>query len=137
VLRSDALLALLALLPMLPVALRQFGLTAHLPDPPLAGACADRVTTSDATHPFGIADSLLWIPGALVDLLAALYPERIAASRMLRAGVLAEQMSFSLFAVWLASQMRTRLHAWCAYCLVAGVAKCIMLSRSLRRAAVR
>jgi uncharacterized membrane protein len=112
--------------------MRQLGIVRHLPDPPLPSFCADRVTTSRAAHPFGIPDSLLWIPGAVADVLAATLARHLVRRvGCLAAVVLAQDLAFSLFAAWLLLQMSTRLKAWCVYCLVAGAARWIVLLRHL------
>jgi uncharacterized membrane protein len=124
----DLGLALASVLPMLAVCLRQLG----IPDPPLPGFCADRVTTSRAAHPFGIPDSLLWIPGAVADVLAATVARHLVRRLWwLAAAVLAQDLAFGLFALWLLLQILTRLKAWCVYCLVAGAARWIVLLRHL------
>ena len=128
----DLGLALASLLPMLAVCMRQLGIVRHLPDPPLPGFCTDRVTTSRAAHPFGIPDSLLWIPGAVADLLAATVARHLVCRVWwLAAAVLVQDLAFSLFALWLLLQMSTRLKAWCVYCLGAGAARWIVLLRYL------
>ena len=65
-----------ALLTLLPVSAHQLGYLHHLPDPPGKAFASDRITGSEAAHPFGLPDGLLGLASYSVTLALALNASR-------------------------------------------------------------
>jgi len=100
--------------------LRQLGVIHHLPDPPIAGFDSDAVVTSRAAYALGIPDG----PIAALSL-AANVPLALTGGRRrsrdvpwLPIVIAAKAVVEVSVGAWYLVQMRTRIHAWCAYCLV-------------------
>ena len=100
--------------------LRQLGVIDHLPDPPLPGFDSDAVVTSKPAFALGVPDA----PVAMVSLLANIPlaflggPARSRERPWIPIMFAAKAIADVSVAAWYLVQMRTRVHAWCAYCLL-------------------
>lgn len=75
-----------ALATLAPVALYQSGILPRLPDPPLRVFDSERITTSDAAHPFGIPDGWLGLVSfGTTFMLAVLAKRHLKAKKLLGA----------------------------------------------------
>ena len=105
------------------VSLLQTGLIAHLPDLPLPGFNAARVSSSDLAYRWGVPDGTLAAMGCALNLPIAawggqnrareqpLVPLLAAAKAALDAGIAARYLY----------EMPSRRRAWCSYCIVAAL----------------
>lgn len=101
------------------IAAHQLGIVRHLPDPPIRGFNADRVTTSSAAYPFGIPDATIAV-GALalnVVLACAGGARRARRSPWLPVAAAAHAGVQAAAAAVYFTLMPTKVKAWCAYCL--------------------
>lgn len=100
--------------------LRQTGVISHLPDPPLPGFDSNKVMTSPQAFALGVPDAPIALSGLLANVPLALVGERDRARRRpwLPVGIAAKAVVEVAVAGWYLVQMRTRLHTWCAYCLL-------------------
>lgn len=101
-------------------ALRQLGVIGHLPDPPIRGFDSNAVIMSRAAFVLGVPDAPVAVAGLLANVPLSLIgggararerpwvPIAIAAKAVVEVSV----------AAWYLVMMRTRVDAWCAYCLV-------------------
>jgi hypothetical protein len=100
------------------IGLRQLGLIDHLPDPPLRGFDADRVTASREAYIFGFPDA----PVASLSL-ASNVPLALAGASWRRHAWLPLLLATKGIAEagmggWYFERMRSRLGVWCAYCIL-------------------
>jgi len=122
--RTTALAALASLgaANMAVVALKQLGVIRHLPDPPLGGFYADRVTSRPEARLFGLPDAPLEAMSLAVTALLARWSGRAGDRRpwlpLLVAGKAGAEAGI---AAWYVERMRSHVHAWCAYCLTGAV----------------
>jgi hypothetical protein len=109
---------------MAAISLRQLGVIAHLPDPPLRGFDADRVTVDRQAWIFGIPDAPIETLALLANIPLARLASGAAAERFPWLPVLlgAKTLTEAAVALWYFEHMRTRVGVWCAYCIAgAGV----------------
>lgn len=106
------------------ISLFQTGMVKHLPDPPVEGFDADKVTTSDQAFLLGGADAPFAVFSFALNLpLAAFGGEHRAAQTPLVPLAAAGKSAIDAAAsVWYVSQMPTSVKAWCLYCLVTAAA---------------
>lgn len=121
--RAVAALSTVAAANMALLAGRQLGLIRHLPDPPIAGFDADRVTAAPQSRLFGLPDAPFALAGLLTNLPIALAGDarRAVDQPWIPVAAAAKSISEAAIAGWYFSRMPTRIHAWCAYC-IAGAA---------------
>ena len=100
-------------------ALRQFGVISHLPDPPIRGFDSNAVITSGPAFALGVPDTPVAALGlvANVPLQLALRDDDAARRPWLPVAIAAKAVVEVAVSAWYLVQMRTRVHAWCAYCL--------------------
>lgn len=101
-------------------ALRQLGLIGELPDPPIPGFDSNKVLMSRQAFVFGIPDAPIATLGLLANVPLALAGGRRRDERfpLLPIGMAAKAIVEVSVAAWYLVQMRTKLHTWCAYCLL-------------------
>jgi hypothetical protein len=101
-------------------AARQLGLVKHLPDLPIRGFDSNRVITSPPAFALGIPDAPVAMTGLLANIPLALLGgrERSRTTPWLPIVIAAKAVAEVSVAAWYLVQMRTRVHAWCAYCLL-------------------
>ena len=104
-----------------PIALRQMGIIDHLPDPPGGVFQSDRITGSDAAHPFGIPDSLLGIASFGTTLALILVAKRNRKARVLLGAKLAGDAAFATFNVGRQIVQFGRLCSWCTGTAIAAL----------------
>ncbi|HEX6059865.1 MAG TPA: vitamin K epoxide reductase family protein [Gemmatimonadaceae bacterium] len=118
--RAFVLLSALGAANMATISLRQLGAIGHLPDPPLRNFEADRVTVDRAAWIFGIPDAPLETASHLANLPLVRLASGAVGERhpwlplLLGAKTAAE----AAIALWYFEHMRTRVGAWCAYCIL-------------------
>ncbi len=99
------------------IGLRQLGIIGHLPDPPLRGFDADRVTASRAAYLFGLPDAPIASASLAVNV-----PLALAAGRRGDPGLglllSAKSLAEAGMAGWYFQRMRSRIGAWCGYCIL-------------------
>ena len=118
--RGIVALSLVGAANMALIAAHQLGIVRHLPDPPIRGFDADRVTTSSAAYPFGIPDATIAV-GALalnVVLARAGGDQRAQRAPWLPIAAAGHAGVQAAAAAVYFTLMPTRVKAWCAYCLL-------------------
>jgi uncharacterized membrane protein len=120
------------MLTMTLASLRQFGVIKHLPDPPLPGFDADKVTLSPQAFPFGIPDGPIGLAafGATLILARAGPDDRAHTQPWLALASGAVAAGLAGGATYYVTQMQVTVKAWCAYCLAtaaAALAVCALL----------
>jgi hypothetical protein len=134
-------LSLLSAANMSIVGLRQLGIIRHLPDPPLAGFDADRVTHDRAAWLFGVPDAPIEALSAMSNVPLAWWASR-AGSRAPWLPLLlgAKTLGEAAIGWWYFEHMRRDVRAWCAYCVLQTATNTTIALRMLpatRRAARR
>jgi hypothetical protein len=139
--RAVRALSLLSAANMTAVGLRQLGIIAHLPDPPIAGFDADHVTADRAAWLFGLPDAPIEAMSALANLplarLSLRYGERAPWLPLLLG---AKTLGEAAIGWWYFEHMRRDVGAWCAYCVLqttTNTALAITMLPTTRRAARR
>ncbi len=111
-----------ALATLVPVALYQTGVLSQLPDPPGALFDSERITTSQAAHPFGIPDALLGLGSFGATLALILLAKRSATARKLLGAKLTLDASAAAFNAARQVVSFGKLCSWCTgTALAAGV----------------
>jgi uncharacterized membrane protein len=116
--------------------MRQLRLIRPLPDPPIGGFDSDKVLMSEAAFAFGVPDAPIAALGLLANIPLALAggPNRYARAPLLPILIAAKAIVEVSVAGWYLVQMRTRMHAWCAYCLVGASINALLATLALREA---
>lgn len=116
--------------------LRQTGVIRHLPDPPLPGFDSNKVITSPQAFALGIPDAPVALSGLLANIPLALAGGRDRDERRpwLPVCIAAKAVVEVAVAGWYLVQMRTKLHAWCAYCLLGASVSALVAVLALREA---
>lgn len=111
-----------ALATLVPVALYQTGNLPRLPDPPGRIFDSERITTSDAAHPFGIPDALLGLASFAATLALALLAKRNRGAKKLLGAKLTLDASAAAFNAARQIYSFGKLCSWCtATAVAAGV----------------
>ena len=118
------------------IGLHQLGIVSHLPDPPVRGFDADRVTASPAAYLFGFPDAPVEALSLASNIPLALlargpFGERHPSLMVLIGAKCAAEAAVSL---WYLEQMRTHVRAWCAYCLLGTTINILLAASTLRPA---
>ncbi len=87
----------MALATLTPVALYQTGIIDRLPDPPFRVFNSQKITASEAAHPFGIPDSLLGLASFGTTLALILLARRYPAAKKLLGAKLTLDVSAAAF----------------------------------------
>jgi hypothetical protein len=112
-------LSLLSAMNMSIVGLRQLGVIRHLPDPPLPGFDADRVTHDRAAWLFGVPDAPLEALSAVSNLPLAWWASRDGdRAPWLPLLLGAKTLGEAAIGWWYFEHMRREVGAWCAYCVL-------------------
>ena len=117
-------------------AARQFGIIRHLPDPPIPGFDSNRVITSPPAFALGIPDAPVALTGLLANIPLAFAGgrERSRTTPWLPIVIAAKAVAEVSVAAWYLVQMRTQVHAWCAYCLFGASISATIAVLSIREA---
>lgn len=121
-----------ALLTLLPVSAHQFGYLPHLPDPPGRAFDSDRITESEAAHPFGLPDGLLGLASYSMTLALALYASKSPQLRRALALKLVLDGSLASFNIVRQVVSFRRLCSWCT-----GTALCTAVMLISERGTIR
>lgn len=118
--KAVAALSAVAAANMAVISSRQLGLVRHLPDPPIPGFDADRVTGARAAFIFGVPDAPLACASLAGNIPLAMWggPDRAMVRPWLPLAAASKALAEAAIAGWYFARMPTRLHAWCAYCIV-------------------
>ena len=130
-------LSLVGAVNMTLIALRQLGVIRHLPDPPLPGFDADRVTTSRAAYPLGVPDAPLAVAGLALNVLLARAgggDDRAARAPWLPVVAAVHAGSQATAAAVYFTLMPTKIKAWCAYCLLGAAVNAAVFALTLAEA---
>lgn len=111
-----------ALATLVPVALFQTGRLSRLPDPPSTFFDSERITSSQAAHPFGIPDALLGLGSFGLTLALILLEKRNARAKRLLGAKLTLDASVAAFNATRQVITFGKLCSWCTgTALAAGV----------------
>lgn len=118
--RAIRLLSALGAANMAVISLRQLGAIGHLPDPPLRGFDADRVTVDREAWIFGIPDAPIEAASHLANIPLARLATGALGERVpwLPVALGAKAVTEAAIALWYFEHMRSRVGAWCAYCIL-------------------
>jgi uncharacterized membrane protein len=116
--------------------LRQLGIIGRLPDPPIKGFDSDAVLLSAPAFALGVPDAPVAMVGLLANVPLALAggSDRVQRAPWLPVLIASKTIVEVSVAGWYLVQMRTRLHAWCAYCLGSSAILAIIAALSAREA---
>jgi uncharacterized membrane protein len=111
-----------ALATLVPVALYQTGVLPRLPDPPSGVFASERITTSQAAHPFGIPDGILGLASFGTTLALTLLARRNPIAKKLLGAKLTLDASAAVFNASRQVVSFGKLCSWCTgTALAAGV----------------
>ena len=115
---------------------RQLGLIGPLPDPPIRGFDSNAVILSPAAFALGIPDAPVAMTGLLANIPLALLGgrERSRTTPWLPIVIAAKAVVEVSVAAWYLVQMRTKVHAWCAYCLLGSTISATIAVLAIREA---
>lgn len=117
--RAIAVVSAVAAANMAVIGSKQLGFVHHLPDPPIRGFHADRVTAAPEACIFGIPDAPLAVLSLAANIPIALAGggTRAVEHPWLPLAAASKSLAEAGIAGWYFVQMPTREHAWCAYCI--------------------
>lgn len=111
-----------AMATLVPVALYQTGVLDRLPDPPSSVFDSERITTSEAAHPFGIPDAILGLASFGTTLALSLLARRNPIAKKLLGAKLTLDASAAVFNAGRQVVSFGKLCSWCTgTALAAGV----------------
>jgi uncharacterized membrane protein len=111
-----------AITTLIPVSLYQIGFVDSLPDPPLSVFDSERITTSSASHPFGIPDGILGLASFGMTLALILVAKKSPVATKLLGAKLIMDVSAAAFNGGRQVIQFRKLCSWCtATAAAAGV----------------